>query len=131
MTQKQKDILQRARENAPLMSFFSIVSLGISAAFFAGSFLKEFRDLKEGSLTPLEVQEVRKHMKESDDVEAYKALKEYNVATKAFNDKADTLANSVRKADSLARLNYTTIYQMKEGQSKFFADVLRELKRSQ
>ena len=109
------------------MSFFTVLSFGVGGTYWLGSFMESYKD---SSLTPLERERILDHVEQSDDVEAYKALKEYNIATKAFNDKSDTLANSVRKADSLARLNYTTIYQMKEGQSKFFADELRELKRS-
>lgn len=110
------------------MSFFAIITFGLGGAYTIGAFIKSYED---SSLTPLQRERILDHMEESDDVEAYKALKEYNLATKAFLAKSDTLAKSVKKADSLARLNYTTIYQMKEGQSKFFADVIKELKRSQ
>lgn len=124
----QKKTVDKAVKYAPLMSFFSILALGGSFAFYLGSFKNEYDQSK---LTPLEKQSLLEHLEQSDDVKAYKALDQYNEATKAFMAKSDTLTKNIQKTDSLARLNFTTIYQMKEGQAKFFAEVIREIKKNQ
>lgn len=128
MTEVQKKTVDRAVKYAPLMSFFSITVFGVSGAFYLGSFMSNY---KQTSLTPLEKETILDHVAKSDDVKAYKALDEYNEATEAFMAKSDTLAKNIQQTDSLARLNFTTIYQIKEGQAKFFSEILREIKRSQ
>lgn len=128
MTEVQKKTVDRAVKYAPLMSFFSIISFGVYAAYYLGSFINNYN---QTSLTPLEKETILDHVAKSDDVKAYQALDEYNKATKEFMAKSDTLTKNIHQTDSLARLNFTTIYQMKEGQAKFFAEMLREIKKGQ
>jgi len=113
------------------MSFFTILTLGISGSFWLGSFMNEFKEFKESSLTPLEVEKVLYHEKNSDDVKAYIALVENTEASKKVLSMADSLKKDISRLDTVTTRNATTIYQMKQGQAEFFAQVIRELRRNQ
>jgi hypothetical protein len=123
MTEKQKNIIDKLKDYAPLMTFFSIITLGVSGIFWLGSFTKEFKILKEQVLTPLEKEKLLEHESKSDDLRAHLALMEYNEMTQEFLETKDSLFNILIKNDSLSKLNYTTIYQIKQSQEKFFREV--------
>lgn len=125
---KANILVERLKDYAPLMSFFAILTFGASGIFWLGSFTKEIKQIKEQSLSPLEKERLLEHERISDDVKAYQALEKYNKVTMDFLDTKDSLYDIIIKNDSLSKLNYTTQYQMKQAQNKFFIEVKQMMK---